>query len=202
MTINGKSWPHTEQFAFTQGDTVHWRWINPSASSHPMHLHGFYFEVQSRGDMQRDTSYAPDRRLEKLPELMLPGGTMLMKWSRIGPELALPLPFFISHLAQRRLPIRHRSTAGATRRSGHTQHRHRMGGLVLGLHVKPRYRHTRRSAAPAQTGSGSWCNPRAHFGPARVTATSYRRAASNPRDSIVIPGPCFSIATSQFELRW
>ena len=80
MVINGKSWPHTERIALTQGDTVRWRVINPTASSHPMHLHGFYFEVQSRGDIQRDTLFEADSRPLEVTELMLPGGTMMMKW--------------------------------------------------------------------------------------------------------------------------
>jgi FtsP/CotA-like multicopper oxidase with cupredoxin domain len=37
MTINGKSWPYTECFEVALGDTVRWCWMNPTASSHPMH---------------------------------------------------------------------------------------------------------------------------------------------------------------------
>jgi FtsP/CotA-like multicopper oxidase with cupredoxin domain len=39
--INGVSWPHTERLAYTAGDTIRWRWVNPTDSPHPMHLHGF-----------------------------------------------------------------------------------------------------------------------------------------------------------------
>src|SRR5439155_20037307 len=45
MVINGKSWPEAERLDYSVGDTVRWRWVNASASSHPMHLHGFYYEV-------------------------------------------------------------------------------------------------------------------------------------------------------------
>src|SRR6266550_3955144 len=38
VVANGKSWPYTEQFTFSEGDTVSWRVINPSAGPHPMHL--------------------------------------------------------------------------------------------------------------------------------------------------------------------
>jgi FtsP/CotA-like multicopper oxidase with cupredoxin domain len=139
MVINGKSWPHTEQFTFTQGDTVHWRWLNPSASSHPMHLHGFYFEVESRGDGQRDTSYLPDRRPREVTELMLPGGTMLINWvpERAGNWLFhCHFSFHVSPDAS--LPDSEVEDSPATGGSGHNQHRHRMSGLVLGLHVNPR----------------------------------------------------------------
>ena len=39
LTINGKSWPYTERFTFTVGDSIRWRWVNPTVSTHPMHLH-------------------------------------------------------------------------------------------------------------------------------------------------------------------
>src|SRR5439155_9858820 len=36
------------------------RVINASFGVHPMHLHGFYFTVTSRGDEQRDTEFDPN----------------------------------------------------------------------------------------------------------------------------------------------
>ncbi len=32
MVINGKSWPETERLSYTVGDTVRWRWLNPTSS--------------------------------------------------------------------------------------------------------------------------------------------------------------------------
>ena len=47
-TINGVSWPYTERLHATVGDTLHWRVINASEGlPHPMHLHGFYYRVDS-----------------------------------------------------------------------------------------------------------------------------------------------------------
>jgi manganese oxidase len=43
LTMNGKSWPYTEKFVHTVGDTVRWRVLNGGAGTsahHPMHLHG------------------------------------------------------------------------------------------------------------------------------------------------------------------
>src|SRR5688572_2003802 len=62
LTINGKSWPHTERFNATVGDSVQWRVINGSSRRHPIHLHGFYFRVDSRGSIFSDTLYSPDSR--------------------------------------------------------------------------------------------------------------------------------------------
>lgn len=67
MTINGKSWPHTERLALPQGDSVRWRWINPTASSHPMHLHGFYYSVHARGGWAADTAYPAPPRCGRRP---------------------------------------------------------------------------------------------------------------------------------------
>ena len=39
---------------YRRGDVVRWRVINLSSQTHPMHLHGFYFEVTALGDGRRD----------------------------------------------------------------------------------------------------------------------------------------------------
>jgi manganese oxidase len=46
-TINGKSWPYTQRFRYNIGEPVHWRWINATNEPHALHLHGFYFRVDS-----------------------------------------------------------------------------------------------------------------------------------------------------------
>ena len=58
FTFNGRSWPHTERFTYRAGEDVHWRIINAASSNHPLHLHGFYFRVDSVGDAEVDTTYA------------------------------------------------------------------------------------------------------------------------------------------------
>jgi len=59
--INGKAWPYTERMTADAGQSVRWRWINASVFDHPMHLHGAYFRVTSRGDGAIDTA-VPDER--------------------------------------------------------------------------------------------------------------------------------------------
>ena len=46
-TINGRSWPLTKRLDYGTGDTVRWRVVNLTNSPHAMHLHGFYFRVDS-----------------------------------------------------------------------------------------------------------------------------------------------------------
>lgn len=76
FAINGRPWPNTERLRYTMGDSVQWRVINASADPHPMHLHGFYFRVDSRGDAVRDTVYWPGQRRMAVTELAQPGTTM------------------------------------------------------------------------------------------------------------------------------
>src|SRR4029434_5398755 len=68
--INGRSWPNTERLSYTVGDTVRWRVINASGDLHPMHLHGFYFRVDDRGDEAADTMYADSDREHAVTELI------------------------------------------------------------------------------------------------------------------------------------
>ncbi|MEP6496271.1 MAG: multicopper oxidase domain-containing protein, partial [bacterium] len=47
--FNGRSWPNTERLAYTVGDSVFWKVINATNTTHEMHLHGFFFRVDDRG---------------------------------------------------------------------------------------------------------------------------------------------------------
>jgi FtsP/CotA-like multicopper oxidase with cupredoxin domain len=83
FVINGRSWPHTERLSYALGDTIVWRVLNTTADPHPMHLHGAYFRVESRGDGRGDTAYAADRRDVVNTQLLRPGMTMLMSWTPV-----------------------------------------------------------------------------------------------------------------------
>src|SRR4051812_3847061 len=73
FVINGKSWPHTERLAYTVGDTVRFRIVNTSVAPHPMHLHGFYFNVDTRGSERVDTVYAASAPHMVVTERVAPG---------------------------------------------------------------------------------------------------------------------------------
>jgi FtsP/CotA-like multicopper oxidase with cupredoxin domain len=82
--INGRSWPYTERLHYAVGDTIHWRIINTTFQSHPMHLHGFYFRVDAAGtaDPNVDSVYAPSQRRMVVTEIMKFGGdTRDITWS-------------------------------------------------------------------------------------------------------------------------
>ena len=86
MVINGRSWPNTERFAYKVGDTVRMRLINAGGAVHPMHLHGFYFKVDSRGDERADTIFAKESSPRMaVTERLAPGRTFTLTWKPTRP---------------------------------------------------------------------------------------------------------------------
>ena len=136
VAINGKSWPYTERIAATVGDTLHWRIVNVSNRVHPMHLHGFYFQVTARGTSVDDTVYSPGQRRLAVTEDLSPGHSMDMVWSPSRPGNWL----FHCHLSFHVLPASAR-LIGAQPSPSHLHSgniREHMAGLVLGINVRAR----------------------------------------------------------------
>lgn len=80
VSINGKSYPYTEPLEYNADDNIRWRVINPSTSPHPMHLHGAFFQVLSRGNFDSDKAYGAGDRQSEVTEAMAPAETMMMEW--------------------------------------------------------------------------------------------------------------------------
>ena len=136
FTINGRSWPNTERLSATVGDTLRWRVINASFDTHPMHLHGFYFRVDSfTGSNVPVAQFGqgdPGRMV--VTERMSPYSAMNMTWvpERAGNWL------FHCHVA---LHLEPRDEPGTT---GHVMPDMKMNhaltgmvGLVMGISVAP-----------------------------------------------------------------
>lgn len=86
MVINGRSWPHTERLAYRVGEIVRMRLINAGAAVHPMHLHGFYFRVDSRGDERADSIFPPESSPRMVVTERLPGArTFSLTWKPTRP---------------------------------------------------------------------------------------------------------------------
>jgi manganese oxidase len=86
FVINGRSWPHTERLAYRVGDTARMRVINAGAAVHPMHLHGFYFNVDSRGTEAENTVYAAGSSPRLVvTERLTPGQTLALTWKPTRP---------------------------------------------------------------------------------------------------------------------
>jgi len=161
--INGRSWPYTERMNLAVGDTVHWRWINPSGDNHPMHLHGFYYRVDSRGNNVADTIYDPAQQRQVVTERLSEGTTMTMTWSPERPGQWLMHCHLHFHVAPDSSwgpdypHVRNVATSGT-----HEHQMDDMAGLVLGINVttlsaaspeRPVARRVRLIAEPAAEAS-------------------------------------------------
>ncbi|HEX5817840.1 MAG TPA: multicopper oxidase domain-containing protein [Gemmatimonadales bacterium] len=133
LTINGRSWPHTERLRTTRGTVQRWRVVNGTTRAHPMHLHGFYYRLLARGDGARDSSFAPGAVPLVVTETLGSFETMALDWvpERAGNWL------FHCHLTFHVTPEVRLEPAKAS----HADHlsgdmsRH-MAGLVLGIEVR------------------------------------------------------------------
>ena len=131
-SINGKSWPYTERLSMRAGEAASWRVINGSAEAHSMHMHGFYFRVNSLGNGESDEAYSGEKRPLVVTQMISPGGTMAMTWvpEREGNWL------FHCHMMihmSRRIAV-----PEGTLLTAHAEHDSQslgMSGLVLGIRV-------------------------------------------------------------------
>lgn len=146
FTINGRPWPLTERFTFNVGDSVRWRVINATNDVHPLHLHGFYYRVDSRGDFLRDTIYRPEDQRHVVTEPMWDGSTMDMAWQPDRPGGWIFHCHLNPHVARnsamppdtepRAIRKAHLFT-GYPEVPGPDHATTSMGGLVLGIFVRP-----------------------------------------------------------------
>jgi len=147
--MNGKSWPYTERLSYAVGDKVHWRVINASDLSHPMHLHGFHFELDAEGDGEHYKVYKPGAQPLEFTHSAEIGETFEMTWVPREPGRWL---YHCHRLPHMRLPIA-LDPEDVTIPDNH-EHVHDadseyagMGGMIMGITI------TGRSAIDTST---SW----------------------------------------------
>jgi FtsP/CotA-like multicopper oxidase with cupredoxin domain len=142
FVMNGKSWPYTERLAYSVGDTARFRIVNTSIAPHPMHLHGFYFNVDSRGDGHVDSTYGPSSPRMAVTERAAPGRTFSLTWVPERPGN------WLFHCHDNLHVLRNRPLDGSgvppehhmTNVKNHSLEM--MGGLVMGVEVRPKGRMT------------------------------------------------------------
>ena len=138
LAINGRSWPHTERLSYVAGDTVRWRVLNASPGVHPMHLHGFYFRVDAFDGSPASVQAASPPGRMVVTERMGPFTSMALSWI---PERAGNWLFhchFQPHAGPHR-PLGSGAAIGTGAARAHDDHATRgMGGLVMGVEVRPR----------------------------------------------------------------
>jgi manganese oxidase len=139
MAINGLSWPHTERLTYTQGDSVHWRVVNFTEIDHPMHLHGFYFRTDSKGNGLTDSLYAPEQRRMGVTEVLRPFGTMSLSWAADRPGNWIYHCHYATHLSKLVALDTENGMLDDRMLSHHMSDRpHQMFGLVLGISIAPK----------------------------------------------------------------
>jgi manganese oxidase len=129
--INGKSWPYTERLEYTAGEPVRWRVINATDSFHPMHLHGGYYRVDSMGDGEQDSVFAPEQRRMVVTQTMNPGETMAAFFVPTAGKW-----LFHCHLAAHfgpEMTVANALRAGPERLREHGMNH--MAGLVMGITI-------------------------------------------------------------------
>lgn len=189
--LNGKSWPYTERLSQRLGDTIHWRVLNPSMSDHAMHLHGFYFQVNSLGDGEHDHLFSGVASPHAVTQHLVQGETVSLTWTaeRSGQWL------FHCHMTDHMSP--HLSLAlHPLDQSDHvaravTKDSAGMGGLILGIKVAPG-----PNQAASQTSKREPRKlhllvrevPATRYAPPRMGYTIQDSAVTEPADPPPIPG--------------
>ena len=131
FTINGLAWPHTPRIETTVGKAMEWRWINPSRGGHPMHLHGSFYNIVTKGKMLMDTGYAPPDQRSVVTELVESGTTMKMRWIPEYEGNWLMHCHNSSHVSAR-------TRLAPPSDDHHSNHAEEgMSGMVIGIHAKP-----------------------------------------------------------------
>jgi FtsP/CotA-like multicopper oxidase with cupredoxin domain len=193
VVANGKSWPYTERFTFTEGDTVSWRVIDASAAPHPMHLHGFYFNIERSGGEGADTALAASAIRQANTRLISSGGTMAIRFVPDRPGNWL----FHCHLAVHvdgkgklenilnRRPLEEMEREHVKMNHGI----HEMAGLIIGIHVLPRGdRHAVSTKEPQRLRLVIQTSPNGYSHQPAIGFVLQRGA--EPRgDSVTLPGP-------------
>jgi FtsP/CotA-like multicopper oxidase with cupredoxin domain len=195
IMVNGGSYPNTEPLSYTVGDTVRWRVINATLTSHPMHLHGFYFRTTGKGDITHWSDVPVDLQRSVVTEFLDAGETMTMAWVPERPGNWL----FHCHLTRHMTAIQNLPSAESSHAGHDDDHSQHMAGLVMGVTVKPmagaRAAITERQAAGAvvaerdartvrlfaqQRANGFGSTPRFAF-------VAQQGARAPARDSVTVP---------------
>ena len=202
LQFNGHAWPNTERLDLVQGDTVHWRFVNLSALEHPLHLHGFYYRVDARGDGTRDSTFASADRWLTVTELMTPGETMSMTWAPTRSGNWIFHCHLASHIATEQALESDRvmPKPGAMKHDdmpGHDPLKH-MSGLVLGIRVAPRGEVRQASMTPTRPIRLIVRSRAAVYGDyAGYSFVLGGSPAEANADSMPVPGPVLSLVRDE-----
>lgn len=185
FAINGRSWPFTERLAYAEGDSIRWRVLNLSQHSHPMHLHGAYFSVRSRGTPFADTTLGDGSRTV-VTEYLTAGTTIGVAWKAARPGNWLFHCHTINHIDE---ALRLGDAAARGTHADHSTVADVMAGLVMAISVRPTPATAARAAAPRRRLRLVVTERAATGGRAPSLAYVLQRDGREPaRDSLELPG--------------
>ncbi len=202
--INGKGWPHGETLQLQQGDTTRFRVINTTALDHPLHLHGFYYQVESRGDGRSEVAIQDSVRHLSNTDLIDPGQVVTFSFVPSMPGNWLFHCHYAFHADEMvSLVGSPKDSAAVTAHPAEhgpaSMAQHSMRGLVLGIKVAPAPGYVETSTANArelrlfvQTRPG-----RLATGAPAVGFALQSGPTPPARDSVVLPGPVLELRRGQ-----
>ena len=139
MAINGLSWPHTERLEYAQGDSIRWRVVNFTELDHPMHLHGFFFRTNSKGDGVSDSLVSAAQQRMAVTELMPPFTTLSLAWQATRPGNWIYHCHYATHISSLVELDTENGMLDSALLGHHMSDRpHQMFGLVLGISIAPK----------------------------------------------------------------
>ena len=136
-SINGLSWPFTERLIYKEGEEVNWKVINASNQQHPMHLHGFYYTVNSHGNLYKDSASDKESIHKAVTELLNPGETMSISWVPEKPGGWLFHCHTIFHILPESFLRKKPTMEEMDPKDLHDHVINGMGGLIMGLQILP-----------------------------------------------------------------
>jgi FtsP/CotA-like multicopper oxidase with cupredoxin domain len=134
-SINGLSWPFTERLTYKEGEEVNWKVINASNQQHPMHLHGFYYTVNSHGNLYKDSASDKESIHKAVTELLNPGETMSISWVPEKPGGWLFHCHTIFHILPESFLRKKPKMEEMDPKDLHDHVINGMGGLIMGLQI-------------------------------------------------------------------
>ncbi len=187
--INGKGWPHTETLALQQGDSARFRVLNAMPLAHPLHLHGFFYQIESQGDGARDMQVAPARRHLSNTDFIEAGHTVALSFRASTPGNWLFHCHFAFHTDET-VSLTGGPDAPLDAHAGHS-----MRGLVMGLKVapSPNYKEPAVARAREMRLFVQKSPDRLPTGAPAIGFALQQGAVAPARDSVVLPGPVLEL---------
>lgn len=177
--------------------------VNATGLFHPLHLHGFYYRIESGGEYGHDTLVPPERQHLSNTDLIGPFSTVTFSFLPSTPGNWLFHCHFAFHADESvSLVGSPRDSAGITATRDHPASHavaapstHSMRGLVIGLKVTPAAGYTETEPANARelrlfVGR----RPKRLVTGADAIGFALQQGATPPaRDSVVLPGPVLEL---------